>query len=146
MMISWQLLASFSDTFLSLASELTWLTSSFFTATGSHLGTSNVSFCRGSEIRLDTLTVCKRTCAATPDTPGTPGTTVLKGPLGQSAGRGASRNQGALPFSAAEAVSSRRRHRIERRKHPKPFDICDPGSEPGRDLMNGNRNYRYVIL
>lgn len=61
-------------------------------------------------------------CAGTPETPAGE-VTVLKGPLWRSAGRGARKHQFTLPLSAAEAVHRRRRHRVERRKSPKPWQL-----------------------
>ena len=98
---------------------------------------------------METLT--ERRCAGTgtPRPPaGWPETPVpnrTEGPLLTVCNRQELAETGTLgPLSAAaEAVHpAGRRHRIERRKSPKRFYYCDPGSEPGRDLMNGNRNYR----
>lgn len=66
-----------------------------------------------------TLTVCRRPCAATPESPAGD-TTVPKGPLPLF-----DSPQGEEPAQPRvrchSAVSSRRRHRIERRKSPIPL-------------------------
>ena len=87
-MISWQLLSSVPATFPSLASELTWLTSGFFTATGSRTATSSLR--RGSGLRLDTLTVCEAAVCGGGWTPETPGRRDdrTEGPLSDSPQRG----------------------------------------------------------